>query len=262
MMDLFQLYLNAIADLNTQQGGCLRPWQNFNAWVNNISTELFNELFADAEKSQLNDDKLNRAFLKSVNVPITSMPGKNFDMIPLPADYGHYSALRTFLPVDEKCGCLNKDYEIVDVNDKFKCKPYEDDVFKHIRDRLKGEYINEGSATKVDNSRWGAAAGHRLMGPTFKKPVVTESNGGIKICPRDIGIAVLDYFRLPVKAVFAYTTVPGTDAIQYNLAGSTQLDWPDIMQPEFLVRLKRRYASYTRNPQQYMEANNEKKEIK
>ncbi len=262
MMDLFDLYNNSLADVNSQQGGCLRPYSNFNQWLKNISTDLFNEKFSNAEQSQKNDDQLNQAFLVSTNVVVTEQPGKNYDTISLPSNYGYFSSLRVFLAEEEGgCGCLCSDKPILD-NDSGKCLAFEDPIFKEIRERFKGQHANEAPAQKLDNARWGAAADHKLLKPTMQKPAVTQINGLIKIVPRGLGIVILDYFRLPAIPLFAYTTVPGSDAILYDLANSNQLDWPDLVQNEILARVKKKYASATRNPQQYSEAEAERQQSK
>lgn len=258
MMDLNDLYINALADFNTQQGGILRPYLNFNQWLNDISTELFNEKFGDAEKSQENNDQLDNAFLKSLNVVVTAQPGKNFDMITLPADYGYFAAIRVFTTKGgDTCGCA--EYDVL--TEEGQCKKYTDPDLEEIRERLKGENVNETKAEKVDNGRFGAACKHKLLTPTLALPFVTQVNGGLKIVPRDIGIVILDYYRLPAKAVYAYTTT-GVDTVNYNLGGSTQLDWPDLVKPEFLARLKKRYGSATRNQDQYVEGEQERKQTK
>ena len=258
LMDIYQLYLRTIATVNTQQGGCLKP-TTFVEWCNQISTELFNEKFCNAETSQKNDDELNNTYLRSLNVVVTPNPGRNFDTITLPADYGYFSSLRIFLAQDADCGCLNKEHNI-QVGDQ--CGAYEDPAMKEIRERYKAEYANEVTARKIDNARFGSAAKSIIMPVTIQNPIVTQVNGGLKIVPRDVGIVVLDYFKLPVKAVMSFTTVPGTDVINYNLGASTQLDWPDLVENEFIARLKKRYASFTRNQAQYAEGELERKQTK
>lgn len=261
MMDLNDLYTASLAACNTQQGGIMRPYTNFNAWINEISTELFNEKFGNAESSQKNDDQLDQAFLVSLNVPCNSVKGQNYDTITLPSNFGYLSAVRYFRAQDADYCCPCDEYDIV--NAKGECKPYDDPDNDAIRERLKGIYLPERAAGKVDGPRWGAACGHRINPPSLEGDniIYTQANGVIRIAPKGLGIVVLDYYRLPVKAVFAYTTT-GIDTFNYNLGGSTQLDWPDLVQAEFIARIKKRYGSATRNQQQYAEANAEQRDAK
>lgn len=258
-MDLFELYRSACADFNTQQSGHMRPQQNYQLWIENISKEYFRELFKDWEKNQILDDDYGLAFLKSVNIPVTIQPGKNFDFIKLPLDYAYYSSLRVFIHADQKSGCLCEEYDILDSDGA--CGKYEDPDFKEIREKNKGQSVGEGRAVKVDNQRWGSAINHRRKKPILEQPVITQINGGFKISPKGIGIVVLDYIRYPVSPVFAYTT--NTDGtVNYDLANSTQLDWPVQVKNIFLARLKMKYASATSQGDKYQHGMVEKKETK
>lgn len=251
MMDLFDLYNNTCADVNTQQGGVLRPYGTFNKWLINISTNLFNKYFANWEKSQGIDDVLAAAFLKTLNVVPQKVPGKNYDFVPFPADYGYFSSMRFLHYENEEKGCLCADYDVFDGKDTVK---FEDSSLAELKTKFKTGYEAEQAAAKVDNSRFAAALSHKLMPVDFSNPILTSQAGGLKIAPKNMGIVVMDYFRLPAIPVFAYTSGGGPDTINYNRSGSTQLDWPDLVQNEFLSELKKRYASYTTQENKYAEA--------
>lgn len=259
LMDLFDLYNAMLGTVNSQQGGCVKPYGNFITWLIEISTEMFNDKFSNAETSQKNDDILNNAFLKSLNIPVTRVTGRNYDMISLPAGFGYLSSVRIFKAAEADCGCFNNEFPTL-LGDK--CYTYEEPEIQALRERYKDQYVNEIRADKVDNARFADAAASIIMAPTLQKPIITQVNGGIKIVPSGVGIVVLDYFRLPVIPVFSYTTISGSDVINYDVGTSLQLDWPDLVKPEIIAALKKRYSSFTRNQNQYAEAVAEAQEAK
>lgn len=258
-MDLFALYNDACADNNTQQSGHLRPQRNFNSWVNSISLELFNAKYAQAGTNQKIKDQLDAAFLQSVNIIVTSQPGKDYDTFILPADYAYFSSVRAFRHENSDRGCLCRGKAILKADGT--CGAYEDPDFVEIRAKFKGTSTAEVAAEPVDNQKWGPALSHRLKKPSWKRVKVTQTEGLFKIVPKGIGVILLDYYRYPRAANFAYTTnLDGS--VNYNLGGSTQLDWPISVKPEFLAGIKQRFASYTGQDNKYQQSMNEKEQTK
>jgi hypothetical protein len=254
-IDLWNLFNLCLADFNTQQGGMLRPARNFQAWVNAISLELHTEKRKEWELDQNIDDDFGRAFLFTVNAIIASMPGKNYDFITLPSDYGYFSSLRIFKHEQENRGCLCDAYPVLKKDGTL--GNYQDPDIAALIEKNRGASGGEISTQKLDNSRWGAALAHVSKGPSIKNPLVTQIDGGIKVAPKGLGIGLLDYFKLPVVAVFAYTT-NSDDTIDYDPVNSIQLNWPISVQSEFVARIKKRYASYTRQENIYQEGEQER----
>lgn len=256
-IDIFQLYQLTAATVNTQQGGHLRPERNFLAWVNEISKEIFNEKIQEWEKSQTVDDALAISFLRSVNVPIAKNAGRGFDVIAYPEDYSNFSSARVLVSDDSGKTCQEPKTDCMDCATG-KITPYADpdDVELEILNR--NSNYTEYNLDKIDNQRWGTALTHRLKAPTFKKPAITQFDGGFKIAPANLGVIVLDYFMRPVDAVFAYTVV--NDQIIYDKNNSEQLQWTDMVIPEFVSRLKKRYASFVGDNDKYSQATVEQKQ--
>lgn len=257
-IDLFQLYQLTAATVNTQQGGHLRPERNFLSWVNEISKEIFNEKIKDWEKSQTIDDDLAISFLRSVNVTITKNSGRGFDVLAYPEDYSNFSSARMLVLDSSGETCPEPNNDCMDCTTG-KITPYVDPDDAELEILNQNSNYTERNLDKIDNQRWGTALTHRLKAPTFKKPAITQFDGGFKVAPANLGIIVLDYFKRPIDAVFAYT-VDSNDQIIYNKLNSVQLQWTDMMIPEFVSRLKKRYASFVGDNDKYSQAAVEQKQ--
>ena len=200
-MDLFELYNDACADLNTQQTGHLRPQRNFQSWINTISLDLFNYIYSLGGKNQKLKDLLDLAFLKPVNAPLTVVAGANYDFITAPADYAYFGSVRAFKNESKNCGCICEKVDIL--NGEGICGAYDDPDFQEIRELYKGIATGETRARKIDNNKWGSALDHKLKKPSWNRVLLTEVEKGFKVVPKGMGIVLLDYYRYPVKAFFA-----------------------------------------------------------
>lgn len=259
MLDPGDLYQKTIALVNTQQGGHLRPQRNFISWLNDISRELFKEKFKDFEKGQSIDDELAKPFLRSVNVKVTALAGSPHDIIPYPDDYGYLASIRVLVDPDNGVGCPCAGLDALEEDGS--CTAYKDSDLFELAEKIKGQNLKEGNATKIDNQRWGSALDNPFKKPTYEKPVVTQFDGGFKIFPKGIGTVVLDYLKKPKDATYEFTLGPD-DTVIYNPTTSVKLDWTDGIVNEFLARLKIRYAAYTKQADMYQEGMIEKKETK
>lgn len=249
------LWRPLIGNVNTQQGGHIKPQGNFQNWVNEISRELYREKIADWEKNQMLSDELS-PFLKTVNGVLVPQPGKNYDILPFPSDYGYYSSARVLLNTEKGCGCALEDVQILDGKTGM-CKDWVDPDYKAIQELNRGNDLCEVSVSKVPNQMWGSACNNSFKQPTPAQPIVTQFEGGFKVCPRGLGIIILDYFKLPREAVFAYTL--GTDDnIIYNAGASVQLEWGQSEQREFLARLQKRYGMFVREEFVYQASEQER----
>lgn len=241
-IDLFDLWISLRGNVNTQQGGFIRPQGNFQRWINEISFELFREKIAQFQVTQMITDEL-APFLKTVNVVLTPQPGKNYDLAVFPVDYAYYASSRILVDANSHCGCMIEGAEVMGKDGK--CKPYQDHEYKEIAEKNAGADLCELSISLIPNQMWGAACNNSFKKPSYDAPIITQFASGFKVAPRNLGVIVLDYFKLPREAVFGYT-LSTDDNIIYNASTSTQLEWPDSVKGEFLARLQKRYGMFVR----------------
>ncbi len=253
-IDLFDLYQKLIAHVNQAQGGFIRPQVNFENWLAAVNNELFRDSFSEYEKSQRLSDEIKRPFLKSGNVVAIQQPGQAYDKIPYPELYEYFASASVFYRKGTHVSCCNNKLALIGDDGKF--KPVDDPDYKEIRAKAEGAELTEIRAELVDNQRFDSVLNHRRKGPTKDRPYITQYDGGFKIAPKGIGIVVLDYLRTPTRPVFAFT--PGTDdTVIYNLGASTQLDWSNVVENEFISRLAMKYSMYTRDEGLYKLSANE-----
>lgn len=254
-IDIYDLYMSLRNNVNTQQGGFIRPQANFQNWVNEISLELFREKVKEWETTQRISDEL-APFLKTVNAVLVSNPGRNYDTLAYPADYGYFSSARILANTSAKCGCASNGNEFMDGKDG-KCKAYDDPDYKAIAELNKGADLCELSVTKVPNQMWGSACDNSFKKPTVTSVIITQWDGGFKVAPRNLGVVILDYLKVPRKAVFGYT-LGADDNIVYDASTSVQLEWGESVKGEFLARLQKRYFMFVREENQYAASEQER----
>jgi hypothetical protein len=75
----------------------------------------------------------------------------------------------------------------------------------------------------VENKAWGEVIASELMAPSKLFPKYTEFANEYRFLPRDIGIVMLDYWREPVKPIWAFTIVNNKEV--YNPTGSVDFEW-------------------------------------
>jgi hypothetical protein len=252
MIDIKVLWDRFCADNNTFQGGFFRPERDFNANVNSVSLQAFVEFTAQDEKSQQIDEWL-APFANTVNIIVTPQSG-NWGLAAYPKDntgkllYGAYKAARS-LQHREQCLCE----EGAPVYKDGVCCDKETEIEKLQRvDRYK-DGIFEAPINKIESSHWGACLEHQTKCPTFENPKLTQYKDGFKVAPRKVSVIVLDYYRNPVPAKFAYTIAQGNpqtgsgEYLIYDQANSTSLEWPESMIPYFLDKLQQIYSKFTRD---------------
>lgn len=244
MIDLFQLWEEFCGEYNTHQNGHVRPNRTFVNWVNVISGEIFEDKFKNGwQKSQKVTDDIGLPFLKSM--PIQVIPGaSNYDIIPYPPDYGHYSSCRYFHHGDAKAVAID-------------CTNCQDKDSENFYYENNDETLQEVSFQLVRNNQWDSVIKHFRKKPTLSNPKLTQFNGGFKIAPKGIGTVVLDYLVKPKPATFAYTLGP-EDQIIYDENNSKPLEWSSLMKPEFLVRLGMKYGKFTKQADIYQASDKEK----
>lgn len=253
MIDIYDLYQDFEAAYNTFQGGFFPPQSVFLRAVNNINQDLWIRWTREAEKSQEAKDNLF-PFLKSENVICQQQPSY-YSVVAPPKDYGRLSTANILVTKD------NKTVPKKEVNGGKCCNG----EFKQDEDLSKDYYdnVSEKTVEIIDNKRWASCLEHLTKNPTFDKPKMTQINNGFKVAPREVSVIVLNYYKLPEDATFAYTTVGGNLAtgsggqIIYNKAASNPLLWNTSMKPEFLIELGVRFSLYTR--EQFIFATTQKK---
>lgn len=253
MIDTFDLWKRFCADNNVFQGGMFRPERDFQENINSISEEAFADFTAQDEKTQQIEDWL-APFANTVNIIVTPTAG-NWGLAAYPKDnkgkllYGAYKAARSLQHRDQ-CLCeegssLYKDGACVDKESEFE---------KLERVERYKDGIIEATVTKVTSSKWSACLEHETKCPTFEEPKITQFKDGFKVAPRQVSVIVLDYYKKPKPAKFAYTIAPGNpqtgagDYIIYDAANSSNLEWPESMIPYFLDKLQNIYSKFTRDP--------------
>lgn len=258
MIKIFDLYQKFKAAVNTPQGGFARPG-TFEHWANEISLELFRETFKNWEKNQRISDELGKPFLKSINMVMDMVAGMPYAFSVCPKDYEYFSSAYILLPVGGDRGVMTSGLDCMD-SKTGEMKKYvdPDDV---EREKLQaGANLSEQSIEKVDNTRWGSVAGHKINKPSLLRPFMTQIDGGFKVIPKEVGIIRLNYLRLPQACVFGYT-IGTDDQIIFNSAASKDLEWSTVMTNEFIARLTLRYAKFTGNELMYQQGQIEQKDI-
>lgn len=256
MIGVFTLWQRFCADNNVFQGGMFRPERDFEASINSISQEAFATFTAQDEKNQQIDDWL-APFANTVNIIVTSTSG-NWGLAAYPTEtvngkkvsiYGAWKAARSLQHKDQ---CLCEEGH--SIYKEGACVDKETDIQKLQRAERYKDGIVERPITKVESSHWGACLEHLTKCPTFENPKLTQFKDGFKVAPRQVSVIVLDYYKIPKKAKFAYTIATGNpqtgagDYLIYDATNSVDLEWPESMIPYFLEKLQMIYAKFTRDP--------------
>lgn len=256
-INIFDIWQKIMAEVNVQQGGQIRPQVDFQNWYNSISSEIFHEKIAKIELNQQIDDELS-VFLVGVNAIVTGLPGLPYDKITLPSDYEGFANMKIIRQKEERTCFLKEGLPIIDGNGK--CKQYDDPDYTTMRANFAGANLETKVVTKVDTQRWDSALSHTTKGPKYKNPKTMQIHGGFLIAPKGIQSVILEYYKTPRQAVFSYTIGTG-DVVIYDPTGSVQLEWSNILENEFLTRLKKKYGIYVQDGAIYQAANEDKKQL-
>ncbi len=248
MIDIFNLYQNFNSMYNTHQAGFFRPVRDFIPAVHAESLNIFNILGQRLQKNQATMDMLN-PFIKSMNIAIIKMPA--IEYAPTPPDYVYYSDSRILMEKEKICG--QKDCDLLKNGD---CIPFSEVDPGFFTDTSEFESI---PVRLIMNSKWSDVTTHANRGPKmgtnsgnsriYCTQTVVEKKMVFEILPKNIGVIVLHYYRLPQAPVFSYSErTNGPDVyMDYNQALSKQLEWGENMVPIFLHRLGKRYGLATRD---------------
>ncbi len=238
-LDIFDIWQKLMSLCNVQQNGQIRPQTDFQNWYNTVNTEMFKAKIAKFQLNQQITDELS-PFHTTAIINTTPVSGRNYMVIPLPSDYQYLIDVRAVRQKDEaKCDDIGQ-FPIIDGKGVFHTT--DDPDYAVMIQQYAGMGIMEKTVSIIEAAKWGGCLNHPTKSPSWTDPKATQDKDGIKIAPKGVTAAVLDYFHTPRSAVFAYTIVTG-DIVQYNSAGSTQLEWTSVVENEFLVRLGMKYAA-------------------
>lgn len=234
-MRIDALYDNFNSMNNTSQAGFVRPVADFIPAIHTISIEIFNILVKQQTKTQQVKDAL-LPFKKSANVSVSKMG--NEWVAKYPDDYKAYEAggiitVGKKVIGDKNCSLWDgKEWKAsgLDAED-FEEKP--DEEFKRY------------PLTEVAANKWNSVTSHPTRKPKFDKPYITQRGSGFEVAPgNEIGVIVIDYYRLPKEPKFNYKEVRDDPDVylKFEEIGSEHLEWGDEMIPAFLYKLSKRFG--------------------
>lgn len=251
----FLLWQTLITEVNVSQNGQIPP-TTFQNWTNDIQNDLFRDRFSDYEISQQNSDEIKRPFLKTVSRTVTVASGATYGVIAYPADYEYFSSAKILRQKDDqKCNNMEP---LPDIDGDGKCVKFVDPDYAAMAVKFASANLITKNVQLVDNDRWEGYLDHDTKCPTYDSPKMTQFNGGFKVAPAGVQLMLLDYLVTPTSCVFAYT-ISADDILIYDAAGSTNLQWSPILIPEFIARLKKKYAVYIQSGEIFQMAENERK---
>lgn len=234
--DLFELYKDFAATVNTSQNGMWRPELDFERNANKASDILWNRKIDQAEKSNEIIDSLSPFFVTE-NCPVKK-DNSFYGIVPKPKKYGRWGSARILVAGEECLSDRNCDNELIS----------KEEVAEEYYDNA-----TEYNVEKLDNGRWSGAINHRRKKPTLDNPKLVQINNQFQIAPRTVSMVILSYYRKPKKATFVYTVsapnlVNGSgDEIIYDKSKSQPLEWDDSVKEELIEILKEVYIGYTRD---------------
>lgn len=256
-LDIYDMWQSTMSLCNVQQNGQIRPVTDFLSWYNSVNVEKFHEKAGKFQLGQQVTDELN-PFHKTVIIPIQRVPGRNYGVAILPADYEYLTDVRVIAQKEEfVCGSLDK---LPIIDGAGKSVQYADPDYAQMIQQFANMGVVENTINMVDAQRWGACLTHPDKGPTASEPKCTQDSTGIKVAPVGVAGIVLDYFRTPRNATFNYTI--SNDIVIYNQIGSVQLEWTNVIKNEFLVELVKKYAAYVGDNALYQQYDNNKAQLK
>ena len=259
--DFFVLWQTLMSEVNVQQGGSIRPQTDFQNWCNIISKQIFHKKVTNQGMLQMNADEL-MPFLKVVNVPVLQVPGQNYGLITLPADYAYFANITILrpknLPKDNSFTFANTTAPIVQPNGS--CVPFVDPDYAAMAAKFANSKVIENIIYTIDTQRWPRALSHPTKGPTYDVPLCTQDSEGLKIAPVGLTRVILYYYRLPIDCVFNYTIGAG-DIVQYDPTTSIPLEWNNSLANEFIQNLKAKYGLFVNDEMTIQVAENEKRNI-
>ena len=204
--------------------GAIQP-DSFNLALNVVNIDTFNLKCGLPQEYRPGQPDPRQAYEVSVKITddikflrkYVDIPTNGFNQYVQPADYAAFSSMR-YPRYITKRGKPSLDWRVVDI--------------------LTEEDYNNRLASKLLSINGKSPAGCYVQG----------LNGtGWEVPTSDVTTVRLTYLRYPKTPVFAYTIV--NDQVVYNAAGSTQLEWPDTVHPDFVIAICRYVGIYLNAPE-------------
>lgn len=260
-INIYQLWQLLMSEVNVQQNGQIRPASDFEGWLNKLSNDYFRQRVASGDLAQIYTDDLS-PFKSTVNVAVQPLSGKPYDFIPFPENYEFFGNMKILRAKGEDGTCVcgyDEEYPLFQGPSGGKCEQVIDSDYAEMRQRYVGMNLTEVTIDKIDTQRWGSALSHPTKGPTYDSPKATQQSNGFYIAPKGLTSVILDCFKTPRKAVFAYT-ISADDIVIYDAANSVQLEWSNTLQAQFIADLKKIYAAHVGDTSLYQMAAADSKE--
>ncbi len=255
-IDIGDLWYTFLTLVNVSQNGQVPPTV-FQNWVNSLSVELFREYFNSYELVQQASDELKIPFLQTALISPVAQSYGNYSIIPNPVNYEYFSRMSILRQKDEnKCKCGEA---LPEIDESGKCYGYNDPDIVAMRQKFAANNLVLKPVQLIDNQRWDSCEEHDTKGPTWDAPKITQTAGGFKISPAGVQKVLLDFLATPGDCIFVYT-ISVDDILIYNKAGSTQLQWSNILKEVFLTRLQKKYGIYVNSGEIYQMGNEDKKQ--
>ena len=100
-------------------------------------------------------------------------------------------------------------------------------LFRMATNTNSGLVIKDRVVNVVTDKGWAALNASVLGQPSQMYPIANFQANHIRVRPKTVSRLMITYLRLPKTPVYAYTIDPVTDAVIYNAAGSTELEWDE-----------------------------------
>jgi hypothetical protein len=93
---------------------------------------------------------------------------------------------------------------------------------------------SNGEMRFYNESEWISAINSQLRPATATRPAARIATDKVQLFPKQAIPCVIEYLRTPAKPNFVYTQTGR--AINYNQAGSTQLEWSTLEIPKLILK--------------------------
>lgn len=98
----------------------------------------------------------------------------------------------------------------------------------------------------VDVAMWADRINHPLKTPSTDYPVAMFENRQINVRPTSLTSCIVRYLKYPTAPVYAFSVV-GTRYV-YNDAASTDIEWPEIVHDDIMLRVLSNLGINMREP--------------
>lgn len=238
-MRIDSLYDNFNSLNNTFQNGFVRPVADFIPAVHEASLEFFNILAGQETKTEQVQSVLI-PFAKSASIAVEKL-GREY-IAKYPVDYKYYRA-GAIISLDGKT-FADKDTDVF----KGACLLSEEEKIDFLPSE---EDYQRFPLVKVFPNQWNGIMRHPNRKPDLDHQrayiVQRDKERGFEVAPNQVGVIIVDYYRLPVAPKYNYDEVENypDSKIVFKENGSQHLEWGDEMIPAFLYRLSKRYGYTT-----------------